>query len=51
MSWAQGTSSHTMVQRSELTVCNMVCGSTPRKSTAREPDMRLPIQCIFAPVW
>ena len=51
MSCTHGTSSHTMVQCSSDTASKMLWGVTPRNSTALEPEMRLPNQCILAPVW
>ena len=50
MSWAHGTSSQTMVQRSSLTVRMIHSGLTPRRMTARLPERREPNQCILAPV-
>ena len=40
-----------MVQRSSETAFRISFGSVPVSRTARLPDTRLPIQCIFAPVW
>ena len=50
ISCAHGTSSHTMEQRSSLTVRMIHSGLTPRSSTALLPEYRLPNQCILAPV-
>ena len=50
MSWHQGTSSHTMVQRSRETASKMAWGVLPFSSTARLPVNREPNQCILAPV-
>ena len=40
-----------MVHFSSVTARRIHSGFTPRSSTARLPEMRLPNQCIFAPVW
>ena len=40
-----------MVQPSLETVSSTVLGETPRNSTPRPPTMRLPSQCMHAPVW
>ena len=50
MSWHQGTSSQTIVQRSAETVSRMVLGEVPFRMTARLPVKSEPNQCIFAPV-
>ena len=51
MSCAQGTSSHTIVQRSSETADKIVSGFAPFSRTALLPATRLPIQWNFAPVW
>ena len=40
-----------MVHFSSVTARRIHSGFTPRSSTARLPERRLPNQCIFAPVW
>ena len=50
MSCTHGTSSHTMVHFSSETVLIIDAGSVPLSSIPLLPEMRLPNQCIFAPV-
>ena len=51
MSCAQGTSSQTIVHFSSVMVRRIHSGFTPRSKTALLPEIRLPNQCIVAPVW
>jgi hypothetical protein len=46
----QGTRSHTMVPPSSLTASRVHSGDTPFSMTALLPTMKLPNQCILAPV-
>ena len=50
ISCAHGTSSQTIVHLSRLTVLIILSGVTPLKRTAFDADIRLPNQCILAPV-